>query len=122
MSAPSKAPESAFCRTCGNPAIVSHDVRGHLNQTLRVNDCAACYGEPRAKAIFKALARASADIQNDAEYLRALGSAIDDLQGLEVDLGGAGWVPIIVPYFTLEQIAMHKRLDSRSPYPVDDVW
>ena len=126
MSAPTKAPEGMLCRLCGsNSANVSHDVREGWPSTAsrRVHDCAPCYGEANAKSIFEALNKA-ADTDSAEEYRQALSSAIDDLQGLEVDLGGAGWIPIIVPYFTLEQIAMHKRLDSRLPHTskLDDVW
>ena len=123
MSAPSKAPEGMLCRLCGsNPANVSHDVREHWPSTKmrRVHDCAPCYGEANAKSIFEALNKA-ADTDSAEEYRHALSSAIDDLQGLEVDLGGTGWVPVATPYLTPDQIAMHKRVGSRAFYPVDDV-
>ena len=122
MSAPTKAPEGVICRLCGsNPANVSHDVRSIFPSkgSRRVHDCAGCYGEQRAESIFETLYKA-ADTDSAEEYRHALSRAIDDLQGLEVDLGGAGWVPVAAPYLTPEQIAMRKRLDSRAPYPVDD--
>ena len=121
MSAPSKAPEGTMCRKCGNPANVMHDVRdGPFHVTRRVYDCAPCYGEQHAKAIFDAFRRNGSDTENAAEYLHALSTAIDDLQGLEVDLGGTGWVPLMPPYLTSAQIAVHRRIVSSSPFAIDD--
>ena len=122
MNTLSKAPEGVYCRVCGsNTANISFDERPDWpsKEIRHVYECAPCYGERQAKSIFKALDKA-ADTDSGAKYLQALSSAIDDLQGLEVDLGGPGWVPVAAPYLTPAQIAMRKRLDSRSPYTGDD--
>ena len=90
----SKSPEGSLCRMCGStPAVVSHDIPMHwvsndwkATDTRRVNDCAACYGETKADAIFKALKGAS-DTDSADEYRHVLSSAIQDLQVLAVEIG-----------------------------------
>ena len=75
---------------CGStPAVVSHDITPWQPTitkpiTRRVNDCAACYGEAKADAIFKALKHASTDSAD--EYRQVLSQAIAALQSVAADI------------------------------------
>ena len=89
----SKAPEGSLCRMCGStPAVVSHDIPMHwvsnewkATDTRRVNDCAACYGEPKAETIFKVL-RNSSDTDSADEYRQVLSQAIAALQAVAAEI------------------------------------
>ena len=87
----SKAPEGSLCRMCGStPAVVSHDTTPWQPTitkpiTRRVNDCAACYGEAKADAIFKELKRAS-DTDSADEYRQVLSQAIAALQAVAAEI------------------------------------
>ena len=76
---------------CGSmPAVVSHDIipwQPTITKpiTRRVNDCAACYGEAKADAIFKALKRAS-DTDSADEYRQVLSQAIAALLSVAADI------------------------------------